>query len=270
MKINTILCPTDGSDASRAATKYAATLARWYGAAVTPLQVRAPALAAVLATPQSDNDESALPAGAEIVYGESPADAIVGFAAASKVDLIVMGTRGLWGVHHMIHGSVTETVLRQVDCPVLTIPPRAESTAELPFRRILCAVDFSAASLEALRLAVSFAEDSDAILEVFHVIDEPAENALFVPRTYDVHHHREMLERHVLECLDRVLLPISRDRVHARLKTGYGQADQEILRAAEDVDMIVLGVGVSGDVSFGSTVNTIVRYARCPVLTVRQ
>jgi len=270
MKITSILCPTDFSEPSRHAMEHAVTIAQWYGATVVPLHVQAPAYATVPALMGPGEPETASANGAQIVYGESPADAIAGFAVASNVDLIVMGTHGVGGFRHLILGSVTETVLRQVDCPVLTVPPRAQSTAQLPFKRILCAVDFSASSIAALRLAVGFTEESNAILEVFHAVDEPAEHALFVARPYDIHHHRELYERHVLEHLDRVLLPIACDRVHARLRTAQGRADEEILRAAEGVDMIVMGVGRSTDTSFGSTVNAVVRQGHCPVLTVRR
>jgi nucleotide-binding universal stress UspA family protein len=266
MKINSILCPTDFSDPSRHAMDLAMTIAQWYGATVTPLHVGAEVPVLVGAGGPADDAAERV----RVVPGSSPAQAIADFAAESKADLIVMGTHGIGGFRHMILGSVTETVLRQADCPVLTVPPLAQSTARLPFKRILCGVDFSASSIAALRLAVGFAEESDAILEVLHAVDEAPEHALFVARPYDVHHHRELYERHVLEHLDRVLLPISCDRVYARLRTAQGRADEEILRAAADgIDLIVMGVGRTRDVAFGSTVNAVVRNARNPVLTVR-
>ncbi len=38
------------------------------------------------------------------------------------VDIIIVGTHGHGGVHHMIFGSVSEGVLRSSSCPVLVIP----------------------------------------------------------------------------------------------------------------------------------------------------
>ena len=43
----------------------------------------------------------------------------------------------------------------------------------LEFKRILCPVDLSEFSLEALRLAVKIAESSRAILDILHVIHNP-------------------------------------------------------------------------------------------------
>ena len=41
------------------------------------------------------------------------------------------------------------------------------------FKRILCPVDLSSFSLDALRLAVKIAETNDAMLDVLHVIHNP-------------------------------------------------------------------------------------------------
>ncbi len=38
------------------------------------------------------------------------------------IDIIIVGTHGHGGVHHMIFGSVSEGVLRNTSCPVLVIP----------------------------------------------------------------------------------------------------------------------------------------------------
>ena len=53
------------------------------------------------------------------------ADAITSAAAAQKADLIVMGTRGLTGLKHVLLGSVAERVLRTAPCPVLTVKSEA-------------------------------------------------------------------------------------------------------------------------------------------------
>ena len=38
------------------------------------------------------------------------------------IDIIIVGTHGHGGVHHVIFGSVSEGVLRNTSCPVLVIP----------------------------------------------------------------------------------------------------------------------------------------------------
>ena len=50
-----------------------------------------------------------------------PSMGIVETAREEKVDLIVMGTRGLSGIKHVLLGSVAERTLRTAPCPVLTV-----------------------------------------------------------------------------------------------------------------------------------------------------
>jgi len=56
----------------------------------------------------------------EIAAGQ-PADAIVRVAQERDADLIVMGTHGRTGLHHVFLGSVAEKVVRLAPCPVLTV-----------------------------------------------------------------------------------------------------------------------------------------------------
>ena len=52
---------------------------------------------------------------------ESPSEAIVHCAEKIGADLIVMGTRGLTGLKHVLLGSTAERTLRLAPCPVLTL-----------------------------------------------------------------------------------------------------------------------------------------------------
>lgn len=57
---------------------------------------------------------------------EPPSEAIPLQAKELSADLIVMGTRGLSGLKHVMLGSVAERTLRQAPCPVLTVRGDAE------------------------------------------------------------------------------------------------------------------------------------------------
>jgi nucleotide-binding universal stress UspA family protein len=50
-----------------------------------------------------------------------PSEAIANRAKELSADLIVMGTRGLTGVKHVLLGSVAERTIRIAPCPVLTV-----------------------------------------------------------------------------------------------------------------------------------------------------
>ncbi len=52
----------------------------------------------------------------------SVVDVILQKSKQLGIDIIIVGTHGHGGVHHMIFGSVSEGVLRNSSCPVLVIP----------------------------------------------------------------------------------------------------------------------------------------------------
>jgi nucleotide-binding universal stress UspA family protein len=58
-----------------------------------------------------------------------PATVIEEEAMRQKADLIVIGTRGLSGIKHLLLGSIAERVVQKAPCPVLTvkIPEATES-----------------------------------------------------------------------------------------------------------------------------------------------
>jgi nucleotide-binding universal stress UspA family protein len=50
-----------------------------------------------------------------------PATVIEEEAARQQADLIVIGTRGLSGLKHLLLGSIAERVVQRAPCPVLTV-----------------------------------------------------------------------------------------------------------------------------------------------------
>jgi len=140
-----ILVATDFSEASDAAFAYGRELARTFGAKLDVLYVTENVLTRgfgvegyVAAFPDlqrdldraaekqleallSDEDRKDLGAKAVVLTMNSPAAAIVTYAADSGIDLIVLGTRGRGAVAHLLMGSVAERVVRTAPCPVLTV-----------------------------------------------------------------------------------------------------------------------------------------------------
>jgi universal stress protein A len=64
----------------------------------------------------------------QLLYGSpgsseitKPAEVLVRFARERHVDMIVLGSHAKTGLRHLFMGSVAESVIRQADCPVLTI-----------------------------------------------------------------------------------------------------------------------------------------------------
>src|SRR5688500_17795398 len=176
IEIRRILCPVDFSDYSRRALDHAIAIARWYGSTVTALHVVSPAPAAgygpgpgtfppmvltavhrahLLAETRAFVEAEGAPGvGTEAVVREGQTAAeIVDQATGMNADLLVIGTHGRSGFERLLLGSVAEKVLRKARCPVLTVPgrlPDAVPAGPGLFKRILCAVDFSESSMNAL------------------------------------------------------------------------------------------------------------------------
>ena len=58
--------------------------------------------------------------------GSPPVQAIEETAERVGADLIVMGTRGLTGLKHVLLGSVAERTIRTAPCPVMTVKNSSE------------------------------------------------------------------------------------------------------------------------------------------------
>ena len=297
MKADVILCPVDFSDASRHAAAYAEAIGEAAGAMIVGLHVHLPALAGIpagvgsddrvvepmVASPQIRQQIAAQFARlsphddrlAAVLTVGAPADAIAEQARLLRADLVVIGTRGAGGLQHLLLGSVTEDVMRKSPVPVLAVPPHAPAEPAMPFQQVLLATDFSAASLAAMDAGLHLLADTSARATVLHVIDDPAEDDLFVARPYDVHRHSVALEQHVSESLELLMRERFDGGRRPALRVTHGRAAEQILSVAAEIGADLLIMGVHGrnplDLAiFGSTTNDVVRQARCPVLTARQ
>ena len=138
-----ILHPTDFSDNSSEALKYACSLATQFGAELhviyvvksaamgTPLVPGMPAdfyqqqtqYAADILASYPDKVMSYSGSLIRDVCEGVPFVEIIRYAKENEIDMIVMGTHGYSGLQHLIMGSVAENVVRKAHCPVLTVHP---------------------------------------------------------------------------------------------------------------------------------------------------
>lgn len=296
-----ILCPIDFSPTSLHAIEHAAAVARWYQASITALHVHNPFVMSVpeWPVPAQDVTEATLArVQAEtaaclkaasvgdldvrvLVDVGQPATRILERARTLPADLIVIGTHGASGFEHLVLGSVTEKVLRKATCAVLTVPPHAARTSALPFKRALCAVDFSVCSLRAFDLARSLAQESHAALTAVSVIEwpwlePPAPDFAELPaeQAAALSGYRRHRETSALQQLTKLAGDPAPGGVTVEPRISHGKAHVEILRTAADIgaDLIVIGVHGRNIVDlnvFGSTTHQVVRQATCPVLTLR-
>lgn len=145
MEIRSILLPTDFSEYSNYALRYATSLARTFGASIICVHVIEPMVPAVGYSGMTDSlpsadisdqlEESAgreLPqlAGREecaglqveevITHGDAASE-IVRVAKERNVDLIVVSSHGRTGLGRILFGSTAEAVVRHASCPVLVV-----------------------------------------------------------------------------------------------------------------------------------------------------
>ena len=305
VRIKQILCPVDFSEFSRHALDRAIAIARAHGAAVTALHVLPARVAATVGVPVGpegpgpfilhdvDREKAGeqlmrfiehesthgLSVRHEVVEASSIYREILRQADRVSADLIVMGTHGRSGFERLLIGSVTEKVLRRASVPVLSVPrrePDLGAAASAPFRRIICAVDFSECSLLAIAEAAALARDGDSRFTIVHVVEllpvvyEPSVAVMFDPSA-----NRPALEEAARAHLRRFVPEGIRQQCDIENIVVSGKPYVEILKlaAARNADLITLGVhgySVIDRLVFGSTAMHVVRHATCPVLTVRE
>ena len=296
LSLQTIVFATDGSASAEHARPVAQRLAAETGADLHVLRVEiVPVLAHVefRAVPTLDTvrlteaDVAAdlrLPAPAA-ASGETPAgapegrtiealrrfphvgEAILHYAAEVGAGLVVMGTNGHGGFNRLVMGSTAEYVLRRSLCAVLTVGAEADADARGP---VLCPLDFSARSDEALAVAADLASARGVALHLLHAVEPilmPEPYGMLVSPPDDaerVERAREEAERIVA---DAVLPPVA---TAVDVRVGY--AEREILAAAAGAGMVVQAShGRKGiaRVFLGSVAEAVVREAPCPVLTLK-
>jgi len=145
MKIQSILVPTDFSEDARAAIDAAVEWAAEFGAKIhivhayfvdvpavyggyggdflLPADILEPireAAESAVAEVVADASKRGVPVEGRATLGDASSTILVE-AERLGVDLIVMGTRGLTGLKHVILGSTAERVVRKAPCPVLTV-----------------------------------------------------------------------------------------------------------------------------------------------------
>ena len=140
--------------------------------------------------------------------------------------------------------------------------------SRIALKRILLATDFSLEALKALQSAVSLARRYDATLVLTHVLaTEGSMGADAWPALIDIMRKNAESEMAKLEGRDE-LKSVSHEMVmHAG---GTWEVISRVL-SDKDVDLIVMGTQGRGGMKkllLGSTAETVIRHATCPVLTV--
>jgi universal stress protein A len=155
LSVESILVPTDFSDKSGKALKYAMQLVKLFGAQITLLHVVEPIQPDFDVFPMALNQQQTVkaaevelkrfasrlvgkPAGMRyLVRLGKPYYQVAEAAQASNADLIIIATHGRTGLKHILLGSTAERVVRHAPCPVLTVRQKESDSIKTAARRSL-------------------------------------------------------------------------------------------------------------------------------------
>lgn len=238
-----------------------------------PLQLRVNAAKRRLEKTEERLQSQGLSASSRVVFGD-PAERIVELAQEVEASAIALATHDRSGPRRWFEGSVTESVLRWTQVPVLvTNPSHARPKAESGFKRILVPLDGSERALRILPSVRRFALLYDAEVTLLQVGIHPG-----------THFHE------IAAGVSNVPLGSLRDSISASLtKAAQGlpgvknvstrvvfadTASAGILEVleSEDFDLVALGThGRSGldRLLFGSTAEAVARDCPIPLLVYR-
>jgi nucleotide-binding universal stress UspA family protein len=197
-------------------------------------------------------------------------DAILSFAAAQKVDLIVMGTYGQKGVDRVALGSVAEKVLRKARCPVLVsrqigqgivAPDRAQDSIQL--RKVIFCTDFSHLAHRALGYALSVAAEYHAEITLLHVLED-------IQSLANIHEAIATATKQLGKLIPPAGLKAGKIKTMVRIGRAYEQIIQFALEIQADLlIMAVRGRNALDLAVFGSTTYRAIQLGSCSVLAVR-
>lgn len=289
-----ILAATDFSETAEAALEWASELARLQGARLELIHaVTVPPVMSGFVAPGPLFDEEVRAAalarlgetavrlrqtGAEVATHlaiGTPSQVILHRAGELPAAAIVMGTRGLTGLRHLLLGSTTERVMHRAPCPVLSVHP-GDRGRHRPIRSILVPTDFSHDAEVAIDAAHRLLAplEQDARLVLFHAFNLPIEYTAYgpIPTSVDYLKDRGLESERLLEEMRERLL---REGLTVETVAREGDPAEVIAAEAEarGVDLIAMGThGGSGlrHLLMGSTAERVLQHATCPVMTIRR
>jgi nucleotide-binding universal stress UspA family protein len=198
------------------------------------------------------------------VQGREGTPTVCLMQAASEfgADLIAIGATGHSKFERMLVGSTTQRLARRSTIPVLVHRPGQN----WPPHRVLCGVDFSPTSAEAIAWAAAVARRFNATLDLCH-----AYRGDYAWRGTAV--HDEAKRQEATERLETEFTAQGHPEVHWTAHVRVGSPDWVLADAAvaRGVDLVCVGTvgrhGIAGAL-IGNTAERLVRTMPCSILTV--
>jgi CPA2 family monovalent cation:H+ antiporter-2 len=206
----------------------------------------------------------------ELLVEEGVATAVVPRRAVElDADLVVVGSRGESNLRRLLIGSTTSRLLRKSRCPVLVVKTAWQGA----YRRALVAVDFSPASVLALRLVRELAPG--AHLQLLHIFEVPQEGLLqtagVAPEV--IHGYRHQARQRALQQLHELVAAAGLDRNRCTVSVDHGDAAGAILERSrhQHNELVVMGkhgTHVTEELLLGSVTRRVLSECVADVLVV--
>jgi len=283
LSLKNILFPTDFSPAARAALPFAEALARIYGSTLLFAHSIAPEPRLQVVTDAVAEEDEFIWQSArhqletfvhDASIGDTPSKTLLDRGDVATVipemirdrdiDLVVLGTHGRRGVSKLIMGSSAEKIYRTATCPVMTVGPKVQQSAEWKLRRILCPVDLAEDPEPVLHYALALAEENQCEFIILDAVP-------LVPWQ-----HRASTEQRSRRALESLIPEQSKNWCTPQIVVRWEHPAEAILRETQvrDADLIVMSVHKSRASSWLAhlpwpVASEVVGQAPCPVLTIR-
>ncbi len=253
--VRRLLLATDGSAHSDGAVREALRLAKRRSSTLHVISVvngmREEELGSILKSIKDAASKEGIECETTIARGDASGE-IVKEAEKRRVDLIIMGRRGLDWLTKTIKGSVISKVTERANCNVLVVPEQAS----IECKTVLVATDGSAFGHAAAIAGISFARQCGSRLIALSATQSAS--------------GRAAAEANVNKVVEQAGL----DGVVVEPLTPVGKPHEAIVEAAGETDagLIVIGAfGKSQPKRFltGSIVEKVVESATCAVLVVK-
>jgi nucleotide-binding universal stress UspA family protein len=278
----TYIAGYDGTDASRSAVVVAVELARAEDAEVLvahahphapPAHEPGAAGTAGHELPKDVRRAAAMLDGLDVdgvsrreLIAGSPAKALHDLAVRERASMLCVGVTHHGRIGRLVEGSVGAKLLHGTPCPVLAVP-RLESG--LRGSTLGVAYDGGEESRRAVLAAERLARGLGGRLVLLATFEPRVSTGAPFSTAWEVDPKlRESFQREMEDAADRMSRASGVD-VAVRLLAG--SAGPEILRASEDVDLLVTGsrsYGPARSVLLGSVSRHLIDHASCPVLVV--
>jgi nucleotide-binding universal stress UspA family protein len=181
-------------------------------------------------------------------------DGILQAAEVEKASLILMGWKGYTTTRDRIMGEVTDKVVRQTPCDLITV----KLTGDRPIQRILITTAGGPHATLAAEYVGIYHQLEGLEVTCCYVVDPNADER-------DLKSARQWMHK-------TLRLTNLEGQVEMRLLEGKRIATT-LVKAADDYDLVVLGAskeGVFSNVLFGEIPEKVARYAHTPVMIVQR